>query len=144
MKKNKTKINVGVWIDLKKAIIVTLNGDKKEVKSVLSEIETRERIPGESKKFVRFGNQFSNLEKQKENRLTNKTNAFLKSILKQLRHGDALVVFGPASMKQELANLILENKKLVHKLKGVETADSMTTNQTAAWVENYYNQLKLN
>lgn len=144
MKKNKAKNNVGVWIDLKKAIIVTLNGDKKEVKTILSEIETKERIPGESKKFVRFGNQFSNLEKQKENRLTHKTNAFLKSIQEQLSHSDALVVFGPANMKQDLANLIIENKNLVDKLKGVETTDSLTDNQTAAWVENYYQPLKGN
>ncbi len=138
MESKETINNVGVWIDLKKAIIVTLNGKDKKVQTIPSEIEPQERIPGEKKKYVRFGNQFSNLEKQKENRLKNETKEFLKNVVSQLGHSDALVLFGPAGMKHELEKLILKNKKLAGKLQGVKTADSMTDNQTVAWVVNYY------
>jgi stalled ribosome rescue protein Dom34 len=135
MMKNK----VGVWIDLSKAIIVTIKDGNREVKKVEG-VESRKRIPGEGKSFTRFGTQFSNLEKQKESKLNHQVKAFLKSVEEQLGHCDALVIFGPANMKQELANLIFKNKMLVQKLKGVESADSMTDNQVAAWVAGYFEQ----
>lgn len=133
------KNKVGVWIDLSKAIIVTIQGNKRDIVQIEG-VENRERIPGEGKSFTRFGNQFSNPEKQKENKLNHQVKTFLKSVEEQLMHCDALVIFGPANIKQELADLILDNKTLVHKLKGVETADSMTDNQVAAWVDSYFKE----
>lgn len=131
-------MKTGVWIDLKKAILVNLHSDKKEVKTILSAIEPNERTPGESKDFVRFGNQFSNLEKQKENRLNNQTKEYLNHVLEELGHSDEFVIFGPAGMKHELEKLVLKNRDLSTKLKGVKTADSMTDNQTAAWVVDFF------
>ena len=131
------KNKVGVWIDLSKAIIVTIKGDERKM-LVIDGIDNRERIPGEGKIYTRFGSQFSNMEKQKESKLNHQVKAFLKSVEEQVRHSDELVIFGPANIKQELANLILKNKTLAQKLKGVESADSMTDNQVAAWVATYF------
>jgi hypothetical protein len=131
-------MKTGVWIDLKKAVLVNLHNDKKEVKTIFSEIEPNERTPGEAKNFVRFGNQFSNMEKQKENRLNNQTKEYLHLVVEALSQSDAFVIFGPAGMKHELEKLIIKNKDLSKKLKGVEIADSMTENQTAAWVVDYF------
>ena len=131
------KNKVGIWIDLSKAIIVTLKGKEKEI-HLINGVDNRERIPGEGKSFTRFGNQYSNLEKQKESKLSHQVKTFLQSVEMQLKHSDDLVIFGPAQMKQELANLILKNNKLAQKLRGVESADSMTDNQVAAWVVSYF------
>lgn len=130
---------VGVWIDLSVAIIVTIDGDKKTMKKIEG-IDNRERIPGEGKSFTRFGSQFSNLERQKESKFEHQVKMFLHSVVEQIDRSDALVIFGPANMKQELANLVLSEKSLVQKLKGVETADSMTDNQIMAWVVDYFNK----
>jgi stalled ribosome rescue protein Dom34 len=135
--KEAMKNKVGVWIDLSKAIIVTLNGEKKEMQ-VVEGVDNQERIPGEGKIYTRFGNQFSNMEKQKEGKLNHQVKLFLKSVEAHINHSDELVIFGPANMKQELADLILKNKTMVHELKGVETTDSMTDNQVAAWVAEYF------
>ncbi|MEQ8361874.1 MAG: hypothetical protein RIF39_00790 [Cyclobacteriaceae bacterium] len=131
-------MKTGIWIDLKKAVFVNLHKDKKELKTILSEIDPQERTPGESKVSVRFGNQFSNLEKQKENRLNNQTKEYLNLVTKELSHSDAFVIFGPAGMKHELEKLVLKNKDLSKKLQGVKTADSMTDNQIAAWVVDFF------
>ena len=130
---------VGVWIDLSVAIIVTIDGDKKTMKKIEG-IDNRERIPGEGKSFTRFGSQFSNLERQKESKFEHQVKMFLHSVVEQIDRSDAIVIFGPANMKQELANLVLSEKSLVQKLKGVETADSMTDNQIMAWVVDYFNK----
>lgn len=131
------KNKVGVWIDMSKAIIITLKGEEREVQ-VIEGIDNRERIPGEGKRFTRFGNQFSNQEKQKEGRRNQQVKDYLKQVLKILTHSESIVLFGPSNMKQELANLIMKNKEMVQKLHGVVTADNMTENQMVAWVVNYY------
>ena len=130
---------VGVWIDLSVAIIVTIDGDMKTMKKIEG-IDNRERIPGEGKSFTRFGSQFSNLERQKESKFEHQVKMFLHSVVEQIDRSDAIVIFGPANMKQELAKLVLSEKSLVQKLKGVETADSMTDNQIMAWVVDYFNK----
>lgn len=128
---------VGVWIDLSNAIIITLNGNEKKVQ-VVEGVDNRERIPGEGKSFTRFGDQFSNLERQKQGRINQQVKDYLKKVKATLTHSDSIVLFGPSNMKQELADLILKNKLMAQKLKGVVTADSMTENQMVAWVINYY------
>ena len=130
---------VGVWIDLSQAIIVTIKGDQKTMKKIAG-VDSQQRIPGEGKTFTRFGNQFSNLERQKESKLAHLTKVFLKSVIDQISHCDELVIFGPARMKNELADLVITNKSLSQKLKGVFSADSMTDRQTIAWVDEYFSK----
>ncbi|MEQ8302861.1 MAG: hypothetical protein RIB47_05675 [Cyclobacteriaceae bacterium] len=134
------KHNLGIWIDSKKAIFVHLKDGKKEVTTFESGIDSKERIPGETKQFVRFGNQFSNLEKQKENRYQQQMKGYLKEVADQLIEADSFVIFGPAGVKHELEKLILKRSDLSSKLRGVETTDSMTENQIAAWVINYFKE----
>lgn len=133
-------MKTGIWIDLKKAVVVNLHGNNKEAKTIFSGIKPNERIEGESSDFVRFGNQFSNLEKQKKNRLTHQTKQYLHQVIEAIGECDSLIIFGPAGMKTELEKLVLKDRKLNKKLKGVKTADSMTDNQTVAWVVNYFKQ----
>jgi hypothetical protein len=49
-----------------------------------------------------------------------------------------IVLFGPASMKRKLADLIKSDISLAEKLKAVKTADTMTQNQMVAWVKKFY------
>jgi hypothetical protein len=132
------KKQAGVWIDLKKAIIVYLEDDTHKLKILPSEIESRERIPGETKWFTRFGDQFLEFSKRKENRLANKVKVYLKSVLDEIKDADEIVLFGPAGMKTELEKLINGVKAMAGKIQSVETADSMTDNQVVAWVKKYY------
>ena len=62
------KTQMGIWIDTKKAIIVKLNGKESEFEVLQSGIETRERFEGEGKAFGRFGDQYLNDEKTKNER----------------------------------------------------------------------------
>jgi hypothetical protein len=130
---------VGIWIDTKKAKIVTLSGDQKHLKIIDSEIETRERIEGESKHFGRFGDAYLDFEKSKEQKIKKQAKDFFKLIVKEISTCDAIVIFGPAGMKHELEKEIKNDHQLSSKLKAVVAADSMTDNQISAWVVNYFN-----
>ena len=128
----------GIWLDKEKAIIINLMEGKHSIKRLRSEITTRERFPGESKKFGRFGNQFLSMESKKRNMVKNQANEYLKNIIHEIRYVDKLVLFGPAEMKTQLEKAILKNSIISKKLVAVEPADNMTENQLVAWVKEYY------
>lgn len=128
----------GIWIDLKKAKIVTLSGDQKTLKTINSGINTRERVPGESKTFGRFGEQYLDNEKTKEQKIKKQTKEFIRLVMQEIADCEAIVIFGPANMKHELEKEIKADHSLAPKLKGVVPADSMTDNQTSAWVLDYF------
>jgi len=132
------KKQTGIWIDAKKAVIVFLEGSSHSFKTIHSNIASRERIPGETKWFTRFGNQFLNFEKRKKNRRVNKIRIYLKDVVNAIRNADELVLFGPAGMKTELEKAIWKETTHSPVIRAVETADSMTDNQIVAWVKNYY------
>lgn len=134
------KKQTGVWLDKEKAIIINLSEGNHTIKHIESNINIRERIPGEGKKFGRFGSQFLSLENKKKNRVKKQTaKYYLKKIVLEIKNSDEIVLFGPAEMKTELKKMIFENNKISSKLVAVKTADSMTENQLVAWVKEYYN-----
>lgn len=128
----------GIWLDKEQAIIINLAAGKHTIKHLESNITSRERFPGESKKFGRFGNQFLSLESKKRNMVKNQSEEYLKNIIKEIKDVDKIVLFGPAEMKTHLEKAILKNTHVSNKLIAVEPADNMTENQLVAWVKDYY------
>lgn len=132
------KRQTGIWLDREKAVVITLNDHGYSLKIIESEIETRERYYGEKKKFGRFGDQFLNDETKKKRRLEDQTNKYLKRIFNDVKNVNEIVLFGPASIKRKLAELLKSDRTTAEKLKAVKTADVMTQNQMVAWVKKFY------
>lgn len=128
----------GIWIDKQKAVVISLSDSSQNSKTIYSEMETRERVEGEGRSSGRFGEQHLDQEKSKEHRLNEQSKSFIQTILLELRSTDAIVIFGPANMKNVLEKEIKTDQKLNSILKGVEKADSMTENQLIAWVKKYF------
>ena len=123
---------IGVWIDTQRAIIISPN--EEYIETVYSDIETRERVDGETRSNSRFGEQHIDSEKNKESRLKEQSKMFFNKITDKVKEADELVFFGPAGIKHEMK----KQSKLGSKIVGVERADSMTENQMAAWVKSYF------
>jgi len=136
------KKNIGIWIDTRQAIIIKLSANNHKVKVIKSNIETRERIDGESKKFGRFGGQYMTYEKNKLNRKNEQTNQFIKNLFKEVKSCDALVLFGPSKMKNIFEKELLKNMQLKNKLNGVYNSKLLTENQMVAWVKDFYSSNK--
>ena len=100
------KKQTGIWLDKEKAVVITLNDHGYNLKIIESEIETRERYDGEKKKFGRFGSQFLNEETKKKRRVEEQTNKYLRRIFNDVKHVNEIVLFGPASLKRKLSELI--------------------------------------
>ena len=132
------KKNIGIWIDTKQAFIIKLSNNEHSLKKIESNIETRERVAGETKKFGRFGNQYLTYEKNQENKRNHQTNQFLKEVLKEVVNCDSLVLFGPSRMKKLVEKEVANNMQIADKLSGVSNAELLTQNQMVAWVKEYF------
>jgi len=132
------KKNIGIWIDTKQAVVIKLVNSNHSVKKIDSNIEIRERVPGEAKKYGRFGTQYLTYEKSRENRKNHQINQFLKNLIKEVETCDSLVLFGPSKMKILFEKEIKNNMQLEGKLAGVYNSDLLTDNQMVAWVKKFY------
>lgn len=133
------KRQTGIWIDSSKAIIVTLDGGKEKISEIESDLENKIYHEKEGNKGTFSGSHHSNTENKFEERRKNETNLFLKNVLSHIKLTDELYIFGPAEAKIKLEQKINTDKSFdISKLKMVETADSMTTNQIVAKVKKFY------
>jgi len=132
------KKQTGIWLDKEKAVVITLNDHEYKLKIIESDIQTKERYDGEKKKFGRFGSQFLNEETKKKRRVEEQTVKYLKRIFNDVKNVHEIVLFGPASLKRKLAELIKSDSQMSEKLKAVKTADIMTQKQMVAWVKKFY------
>jgi hypothetical protein len=135
---------VGIWIDSKKAIIVTLDGQKEEkITEIDSEVENSVYHNKEGNKGTFSGNHHSDSETKFDNRKKEELDYFLKSVLFYVKGSDYLYIFGPGETKKKLEQKIHDEKSLGKiNLKAVETSDSMTLNEIVAKVKDFYNPLE--
>ncbi|HBR56238.1 MAG TPA: hypothetical protein DEA22_02005 [Blastocatellia bacterium] len=132
------RILKGVWLDGSKAVIVTLKGEESEMQIIDSGIESRERIEGEGKSFGRFGNQFLDRRKSRENKLRELESSYVSDVFDAVRTADQLLIMGPAHLKNELEKSIVNASGHKPNIRAVEAADSMTDNQIAAKVREFF------
>jgi hypothetical protein len=139
---------VGIWIDSKKAIIVTLDGKKEEkIVEIDSEVENSVYHNKEGNKGTFSGIHHGDSETKLDNRKKEEINYYLKSVMSYVKGADYLYIFGPGETKKKLEQKIHDEKSLGKtNLKAVETSDNMTLNEIVAQVKDFYNPLlrKLN
>ena len=134
-------VKMGIWIDTRKALIVTINDAEARFIKVESGIDAKEREEGETDQRGRFGSQDIDTEKGKQARFEKEEKHFFKTIINQLAGVEELVLFGPSSTKNRLHKEVEGMNTLKLDLKMAEVADSMTDNQVRAWVVDYYKKL---
>jgi stalled ribosome rescue protein Dom34 len=134
------KKNIGIWIDSNQAVIITLSNNTHSLKKIESNIVFRERVEGETKKYGRFGGQYLTYEKNRENRRNELTNLFFKKLVKEISNCNAIVLFGPSTMKNQFEKEIKKNMQIADKLVGTYNSDSITENQMVAWVKDCFNK----
>ncbi|HEU4718348.1 MAG TPA: hypothetical protein VFU15_10965 [Bacteroidia bacterium] len=130
---------IALWFDHHIAHFVIPSHDQWMIESVESDYERKEREPGQKDDVADFGrNRISNNEYGKHNRLRNELKDYYKSIEDRLVKAENILLFGPGTAKDELFNLLMENKSFDGKRISVESADKMTENQLIAFADNYF------
>jgi hypothetical protein len=133
------KKQVGLWIDHRKAVIVTLTYTDKdyEIKQITSYLESDTRPaagwPAHSGQDFR-----SNAEDRQERRFVGHLDKYYDEVISAVHDAQSILIFGPGQAKGELKKRI-ESKGLKGRV-AVETADEMTEPQIAAKVRQHFLQ----
>ncbi len=136
MKVQLMKIEVGVWIDHKQAVIVTSVDQVKQLKRIISDneapvVEHLSALPDDTMVIRRA--------KQNE-RVDDPLSNFFGEVIAYLSGADYILLFGPGEAKTELQKH-LEDQSLGRRIVDVETIGQMTDDQIVAKVQNYFWQL---
>ncbi len=123
------KRKVGLWVDHRKAVIVSLTSDLEEIKSITSNMERHVRFSG--------GAQKESEEDIRDRRFTNHLNKYYDEVISFIRDAESILIVGPGEAKFELKKRI-ESETQIGRVVGLETADKMTDPQIAAKVRKHY------
>ncbi|MDP1800726.1 MAG: hypothetical protein Q8L81_05210 [Bacteroidota bacterium] len=133
------KKQIGIWVDSKKAVIVTLQNGEEKTDIIESNLENRIYHEKEGDKGTFNGVHHSNNEKKFEERRKHQMNDFLKQITTHISNADEIYIFGPAETKIKLKTEIENDNNLIEKLTKVETSEQITTKQIVAKTKKYFN-----
>lgn len=134
--------NLGIWIDKKKAKVVSIESGNESLDTIVSDVEDF-HVGGGSGSRLKGGPQDVVKDNKYLEREKHQLAEFFKDVVMCIADADAIVIFGPAQTGEKLYNLLLEkHSQFHHKTISIEKADNMTDNQIMAWVRNYYNSDK--
>ncbi len=129
---------VGLWIDHRKAVVVAVVGEGKEITlTVKSHMEPHVRFAGGSRSKAPHQALEVTAEDQRDRRFADHLSTYYDEVISHIREAEAILVFGPGEAKGELEKR-LESKGLGTRIVGVETVDKMTDRQIAVKVREHF------
>ncbi len=131
------KTTIGLWIDHRKAVIVTISDKGEETKVIESMVEKQPGRFDGVRSTTPFEAQKVQADDSHEKKFTGQINTYYDEVILAVREAESILLFGPGEAKGELKKR-LEGKKLGRLIEAVETEDNMTDPQIAAKVRNYF------
>jgi hypothetical protein len=135
------KKKVGLWIDHRKAIIVTVADEGEEITRIRSNVEKQFRPSGGSRTDTHYGPHDVMAGDQQDKQFAGHLSTYYDEVISCIRDAEFILIFGPGEPKGELKKRI-ESKKLHGRIVGIETVDNMTDGQIASKVRQYFLNLK--
>lgn len=138
----------GIWVDHKKAYIVTIaKAEHKHEKQ--QEAETTTRIVSDVERLVRlsggsrtrktpWGPQEVAVDGKMEDRRKQQLKKYYRELIKTIQQADKTLIMGPGEAKKELKKEIEKSKALAQKIVKVEAQDKMTERQMIARVRSFF------
>jgi hypothetical protein len=123
------KKEVGIWIDHRKTVIVSVTDKEEETSLIRSGMEKHVRYSGAT--------QEDSAEDQRDARFTGHLNKYYEQVISRIRGAESILILGPGEAKVELEKR-LESEGLSGRVVGVETVDKMTDRQIAAKVRKHF------
>jgi hypothetical protein len=120
---------VGLWIDHRKTVIVSVTDKGEETSLIKSGMEKHVRYSGAT--------QEDSAEDQRDTRFTGHLNEYYDHVISCIRDAESILILGPGEAKVELERR-LESEALSKRVVGIETVDKMADRQIAAKVRQYF------
>jgi hypothetical protein len=121
--------DVGVWIDHKKAVIVSLAAGQVTTKTLESDVGPHPHYAG---------SQEGGGEKKYEERHNHDLDRYYDDVIGQLGKPDAVLLFGPGEAKLQLKERLGRSKVSSERIVAVESTDKLTDPQIVAKVKEHF------
>ena len=132
------KKTIGLWVDHKEAVLVSIKDGATSVRRVESEVGTRFNPSGGWKSGGTTVAQSVVKEQTEDERRKHHLHAYYQELIKTVGTAEELFIFGPGEAKHELVKEIEKNKGLHVRIAAVETCDKMTEPQITAKVKAFF------
>lgn len=129
---------IGLWIDHKEAVLVSIKDGMTSVRRVESEVGTRFSPSGGWKAGGTAMAQSIVKEQKEDERRRHHLHAYYQELIKVLNSAEELFIFGPGEAKYELVKELEKTKGSHVRISAVETCDKMTEPQIAAKVREFF------
>jgi hypothetical protein len=123
------KRKVGIWIDHRKTVIVSVTDKGEETSLIRSDMEKHVRYSGAA--------QEDSAEDQRDVRFTGHLNKYYDHVISCIRDAESILIFGPGEAKGELKKR-LKRKNLAGRIEAIETVAKMTDHQVATKVRQHF------
>ena len=123
------KHKVGIWIDRKKAVIVSASSDRVTAKTLESDVGSHPRYSGP---------QDAGGEKNYEERHGQHLDQYYDEVISQLGQPEAVLIFGPGEAKLQLKERLSRSRAVSEHIVGIETTDKLTDPQIVAKVKEHF------
>jgi hypothetical protein len=131
------KREVGLWIDHRKTVIVTIENEVEVTQEIRSNMEPHVRFSSDRRSKTPHNSQGSTAEDVRDRQYGDHLGRYYEGVISIIRDADSIWIFGPGEAKVELENH-LKRKDLGERIVGVETVDKMTDQQIAAKVRDHF------
>jgi hypothetical protein len=131
------KQQAGVWIDHRKALIVTVTPDGEHTALIISHVETQARRAGDSPLKGPYEHWIRPPDDRVERALTKHLNMYYDAVIAAIRGAERILLIGPGEAKGELKKR-LAKVQLGKRVAATETAARMTDRQVIAKVRKYF------
>ncbi len=126
------KKEVGLWIDHREAVIVTLQDQAQDIQRIESKVEQRVRYSGASESNQGPAHNDGS-EDKRDRRIEGHLDHFYDEVITHLTDATAVLIMGPGEAKNEF-HKHLEKTNPLMKIVNVEAADKMSDEQIVAKV----------
>ncbi|MFZ4662658.1 MAG: hypothetical protein ACOYNY_36965 [Caldilineaceae bacterium] len=123
------KKELGLWIDHRAAVIVTVAADGEEIKHIHSELAGHGRFSANAPE--------GSPEDRNDRRFGQQLHQYYAAVIAAIREADAILILGPGEAKGELQKA-LEQEKLGGRIVDIETTDKLTEPQIVAKVRQHF------
>jgi hypothetical protein len=127
----------GVWIDHRRAVVVSLTSDGEHIATIASNVEKHPERGGDSPLKGKYEARQVPADDSRQRALTGELNQYYDSVIAAVRGFEQMILFGPGEAKGELHKR-LDKLKLGALVTGVETEDKMTEPQIVAKVRDHF------
>ena len=128
--------NVGMWIDRRKAIIVTVTDKGENTRLIRSRAERQLHHSGSSPLEEAYDKAQVPAHDSQQRTLKAHLNIYYGAVIASIRQAESVLIFGAGEAMREVRNR-LKRANLSGRIVGMEAADKMTDHQIAAKVRQH-------